>query len=89
VVIAETLRGELRESAEPIAAEARLQIELVHELKSFGKQRRIPEAHAVRGDHLGLVQTFAPMAPFPSHRPWYEETTNRTFPEPTSGKRPR
>lgn len=83
---AEPLREELRENAERIAAEARLQIEFIGKLKAFRKEARIKEILAERGDEPGLVHIFSAMESCPAYRPWHDKTTHRTFLKPTSGK---
>lgn len=83
---AEPLRGELRQNAERIAADAGLKIEFIRKAKAFRKEERIKALIAERGEHPGLVHIFSAMEPCTSYDPWYDKREKSTSLKYTSGK---
>lgn len=82
---AEPLRNELRENAERIAKENRLEIEFIRK-KNFRKEDRIREILKARGTHPGLVHIFSAMEPCSTYQPWHDKKTHKTFLKPADGK---
>jgi len=75
---AEPLREVIRENAERLARESRLEIEFIVR-RNFRKEERIREIVAKRGDHPGLVHIFSAMEPCPSYQPWHDKRTHQTY----------
>jgi len=83
---ANSRREELREFAEQIAKENRLEIEFIRKLDSFRKDDRIAAIIESRGDHPGLVHIFSAMETCTSYKPWHDKATGKTFVKNDSGK---
>lgn len=82
---AEPLRGEIRQHAERLAADAGLAIEFIRR-KDFRKEDRIQELLRERGTHPGLVHIFSAMETCPSFKPWYDKATGKTSLRGTEAK---
>jgi len=75
---AETLRDELRQNAEALAAQEGLKIDYIRR-KNFRKEERVKEIITERGEQPGLVHIFSALEPCTSFRPWHDKRTHRTF----------
>jgi hypothetical protein len=82
---AEPLREEIRENAEKVVRDNRLEIEFIRR-KDFRKEERIKEIVGRRGYHPGLVHIFSAMEPCPSFKPWHDKKTGKTFLKYTEAK---
>ncbi len=71
-------RDEIRDNAERLASEAGLEIEPVHNAKSFRKEQRVKEAVVERGDHPGSVPAFPAMEPFQPFLWHYDRQARQT-----------
>ena len=83
---ANALREELREHAERIAKENRLEIEFIRKINAFRKDDRIQSIIKERGAHPGLVHIFSAMETCTSYKPWHDKQTGKTFVKTDSGK---
>jgi hypothetical protein len=83
---AQPLRDALRENAERLAAENRLEIEFIRRTKSFRKEDKVHEVLKQRGDHPGLVWVFSAMEPCASYQPWHDKSGGKTYLRPDDGK---
>ena len=79
------MRDAIRQNAERLAAQHRLEIEFVRKA-TFRKEDRIKQVLAKRGAHPGLVHILSAMEACPSYKPWHDKTTHQTFLKPDSGK---
>lgn len=82
---AEPLRDLIRDHAERLARENRLEIEFIRR-RNFRKEERVKAIVAQRGRHPGLVHIFSAMEPCASFRPWHDKATGKTFLKPTEAK---
>src|SRR5437667_547518 len=83
---AQPLRETLRENAEKLAVENRLEIEFIRRPKSFRKEDKIHQVLQQRGEHPGLVWIFSTMGACSTYRPWHDKTTGKTYLRPDDGK---
>ena len=83
---AQSLRDQLRENAERLAAENGLEIEFIRRTKSFRKEEKVRQILRQRGSHPGLVCVFSAMEPCGSYQPWHNKQTGKTYLRPDDGK---
>jgi hypothetical protein len=83
---AEPLRDEIRENAERLARENRLEIEFIRRHDSFRKEDRIQEILRQRGDHPGLVHIFSAMERCSSYEGWHDKQTGKNTLRHREGK---
>lgn len=83
---AEPLRDEVRENAEQIAREHRIEIEFIRRINAFRKEDRIKKIVEERGDAPGLVHIFSAMEACTAYRPWYDKKTGKTMLKSIDGK---
>ena len=83
---AQSLREEVRQNAECVAKENRLEIEYIRKIKAFRKEDRIQDIVKERGTHPGLVHIFSAMETCSSYKPWYDRKTGKTFLKPDTAK---
>jgi hypothetical protein len=69
--------GEVRATAQAIAAENGLEIEYIRSARSFRKEDRIREILKRRGGHPGIVHIFSVMETCPSFIPWHDKRTGK------------
>jgi len=81
-----SLRDEIRQRAEAIAAENQVEIEFIGKSQAFRKEDRIQTILSKRGPQPGLVHIFAAMERCPAYRPWHDKTKGKTYVKSTSGK---
>ncbi len=81
-----SLRDEIRQQAEAIAAENQVEIEFIRKSQAFRKEDRIQTILSKRGQQPGLVHIFAAMERCPAYRPWHDKPTGKTYVKSTSGK---
>ena len=81
-----SLRDEIRQRAEAIAAENQVEIEFIRKSQAFRKEDRIQALLSKRGPQPGLVHIFAAMERCPAYRPWHDKTKGKTYVKSTSGK---
>jgi hypothetical protein len=81
-----SLRDEIRQRAEAIAAENQVEIEFIRKSQAFRKEDRIQAILRKRGLQPGLVHIFAAMERCPAYRPWHDKTKGKTYVKSTSGK---
>jgi hypothetical protein len=82
---AEPFRNELRDNAERLAADSRIEIEFLRKRK-VRKEDRVKEILATRGDHPGLVCILSVMEPCSTYKPWHNKETGKTYLLPDDGK---
>lgn len=82
---AASFRDEIRDNAERLARENRLEIEFIRR-KNFRKEDRVKEVLERRGAQPGLVHIFSAMEPCDSYQPWHDKKTGKTFLRWDSGK---
>lgn len=83
---ANALREELREHAEQVARENKIEIEFIRKLDSFRKDDRIQSIIESRGTQPGLVHIFSAMETCTSYKPWHDKSTGKTFVKTDTGK---
>jgi hypothetical protein len=81
-----SLRDEIRQRAEAIAAENQVEIEFIRKSQAFRKEERIQALLRKRGQQPGLVHIFAAMERCPAYRPWHDKTKGQTYVKSSSGK---
>jgi hypothetical protein len=81
-----SLRDEIRQQAEAIAAENQIEIEFIRKSQAFRKEERIQAILRQRGQQPGLVHIFAAMERCPAYRPWHDKTRGKTYVKSASGK---
>ena len=81
-----SLRDEIRQQAEAIAAANQVEIEFIRKSQVFRKEDRIQAILRQRGPQPGLVHIFAAMERCSAYRPWHDKTKGKTFVKSTSGK---
>jgi hypothetical protein len=81
-----SLRDEIRQRAEAIAAENQVEIEFIRKSQAFRKEERIQAILRERGQQPGLVHIFAAMERCSAYRPWHDKTQGKTYVKSTSGK---
>lgn len=64
--------------AEPLAAEAGLEVVFIGSFRSFRKEERVKAILNERGDAPGLVHSISAMVSCPSYRPWLDKLHHRT-----------
>ena len=82
---AQPLSEQIRENAQPLAAEHGLTIEYIRK-KNFRKEDRIQAILKKRGTHPGLVHIFSALEPCDTYQPWHDKQTHRTYVRCDSGK---
>jgi hypothetical protein len=78
---AEPFRDEIRENAEKIAADNRLEIEFVrsHDIR---KEKLIEAIIEKRGRHPGMVHILSAMEACPTYKPWHDKKSGATYLKP-------
>jgi hypothetical protein len=82
---AEPLRERIRENAEKLAQEHKMEIEFIRK-KDFRKETRVQEILKARGELPGLVHIFGAMEACNTYRPWHDKVTGKTYLKPDSSK---
>ena len=82
---AEPFREQLRENAERLAKENKIEIEFLRK-RNQRKEDRVKAVLAQRGDHPGLVCILSAMEPCSTYKPWHNKANGKTYLKPDDGK---
>lgn len=82
---AQPFRDRLRENAERLAQENRMEIQHLRK-RNVRKEDLVEAILAKRGRHAGLVAIFSAMEPCATYQPWHNKQTGQTYLRPDEGK---
>ncbi len=82
---AHTLRDNIRQNAEQIAADNGLEIEFIRKA-DFRKEKKIKQIIKKRGDLPGIVHIFSAMETCHAYQPWYDKIHRKAYLKSTTSK---